>query len=98
MNIAEVGLAPVVAGSPGGNPSTATQAAPRFEELLCEVFLRASGLLRSVGNAGGAEGSIMEEMLIRELAGDLAKQMDLTGLMDTTRQPAAKAVAETKHD
>jgi len=98
MNIADVGLIPAIADPPGGSRNVNTQPVPRFEELLCEMFLRASGVLRAVGNVGGAEGSIMEEMLIRQLAGDLARQMDMTGAMGTTRQMAAVAARETKHD
>jgi len=65
------------AASVGGRAPGPAQAVKDFESLFIETLLQSSGLAQTLDTQGGPEGGVAGELLVRELARDLADQLQL---------------------
>jgi len=74
--ISDVAASAATVGAPrqGGGPA---QAVCDFETLFVETWLQHSGLAQALQAGEGPEGGVTGELLIRELAKDLAGQLKL---------------------
>jgi hypothetical protein len=73
--IADVAVSAATAGAPRhGGPA---QAVRDFETLFVETWLQHSGIAQALQTGEGPEGGVTGELLIRELARDLADQLQL---------------------
>jgi hypothetical protein len=73
-----LGIPDVTAAAPvGGRAPGPAQAVKDFESLFIETLLQSSGLAQTLDMQGGPEGGVAGELLVRELARDLADQLQL---------------------
>jgi hypothetical protein len=70
--------APDMSAAGAGKPDTrAARAVKDFEALFVETLLQSTGLLKSLGAEGGADGGVANELIVREIARNLAGQLQL---------------------
>ena len=73
--ISDLAASAATAGAPRqGGPA---QAVRDFETLFVETWLQHSGIAQALQTGDGPEGGVTGELLIRELARDLAGQLKL---------------------
>ena len=77
MNVSEVSLLPPGIASPALNRHDPKAAAVEFDAMVLELLLQQSGLLGSLGAEEGMESTLLGEMLLPNLARQLAAQIDL---------------------